>query len=364
MTDMIRNQYIPDYIALPGETLLETLEDREMSQAELAERTGRPVKTINEIIKGKAPITPDTALQLERVLGVPASFWNNLERNYQTDLARLRESENLAEQVPWLDQFPLTQMRKFGWISKMRDKVEQVRELLNFFGVASPKEWGSFWEMRVVSYRQTKAFTWDDAVLAAWLRQGEMDASEIHCVPYRKDKFKAALSEIRSLTMEPDPKVFVPKLQELCAACGVAVVLVPELPKTRISGATQWLSKNKALIQLSLRHKTNDHLWFTFFHEVGHILLHGKKDVFIDMASGDEGEKEDEANKFAGDFLIPKNEYREFADRYFEFSESHIRSFAREIDIAPGIVVGRLQHDCLISFSYCNDLKECYEWTA
>ena len=54
--------------------------------AELAESTGRPRKTINEIIAGKAEITAETALQLERVLGIPASFWNNLERNYQESL--------------------------------------------------------------------------------------------------------------------------------------------------------------------------------------------------------------------------------------------------------------------------------------
>lgn len=89
------NHFVPDYAIPPGETLLDTIEALGMSQAELSERTGRPKKTINEIINGKAPITPDTALQLERVLGVSAAFWNNLGKNYRETLARLAEQERL-----------------------------------------------------------------------------------------------------------------------------------------------------------------------------------------------------------------------------------------------------------------------------
>ena len=93
-------KFEPDYTVPPGETLLETIECLGMSQAELARRTGRPVKTINEIIKGKTAITPDTALQLERVLSVPASFWNNLERNYRESLAQFFAVESLNMKNP------------------------------------------------------------------------------------------------------------------------------------------------------------------------------------------------------------------------------------------------------------------------
>jgi addiction module HigA family antidote len=98
MSSSLANQFIPDYAIPPGETLLDTIKALGMPQAELAERTGSPKKTINKIIKGKAPITPDTALQLERVLGVSAAaFWNNLEKNYRETLARLAEQERLQE---------------------------------------------------------------------------------------------------------------------------------------------------------------------------------------------------------------------------------------------------------------------------
>jgi HTH-type transcriptional regulator/antitoxin HigA len=87
-----QNEFIPDYAVRPGLTLLETIDALGMSQAELAERTGRQKKTINEITKGKATITPETALQFERVLCVPTSFWNNLERNCQAAMIRRKRA--------------------------------------------------------------------------------------------------------------------------------------------------------------------------------------------------------------------------------------------------------------------------------
>ena len=141
MSRTATNEFEPDFVSLPGETLQEVLDERKISQANLAERTGRPKKTINEIVQGKAAITPETALQLERVLGIPAGFWNNLERNYRENLARIEERDRLLSHVDWLDRVPCGPMIKKGWIKKCSDKVEQLREVLNFFGVASPVHW-------------------------------------------------------------------------------------------------------------------------------------------------------------------------------------------------------------------------------
>jgi Zn-dependent peptidase ImmA (M78 family) len=122
------------------------------------------------------------------------------------------------------------------------------------------------------------------------------------------------------------------------------------------------LNPNKALIQLSLRYKTNDHLWFTFFHEAGHIVKHGKRDVFIE-SDQDKGAKESEADLFSADFLIPRNEYNTFVQTGI-FGEARIRAFSESIGIAPGIVVGRLQHDQKLPPNALNSLKQRYEWTT
>jgi HTH-type transcriptional regulator / antitoxin HigA len=138
------------------------------------------------------------------------------------------------------------------------------------------------------------------------------------------------------------PEAFVPKLEDLCASAGVAVVFVPELPKIGIWGATRWLG-DKAVIQLSLRYKSNDHLWFTFFHEAGHILKHGRKEIFIE-GKGLNGEKEEEANAYARDKLIPPAQMRRLI-KSGRPTLATVERFADEIGIAPGIVVGRLQHE-------------------
>jgi HTH-type transcriptional regulator / antitoxin HigA len=364
MESKIQNRYNPDQVSSPGDTLLEVLEERGMTQTELAERTGRPNKTINEIIKGKAAITSETALQLERVFGIPASFWNNRERRYREFLAREEEQERLEKQVSWLKQIPVKAMIKFGWISPHQNKVEQLREVLNFFAVVSPEQWENIWCNSQVLFRKSQAHQSDFSDLAAWLRRGEIEASEITCTPYNANKFKETLQKIRNLTLEP-PEIFQPQVVQLCAEAGVAVVFVPQLPKTRTSGATHWLNPDKALIQLSLRYKTDDHLWFTFFHEAGHILLHGKRDFFLEgteIISIEAQEKEQEANKFSADILIHPGDLKRFVASIPQISKENIIQFANEIGVAPGIVVGRLQHDGVLPRNYHNDLKQKWEW--
>jgi addiction module HigA family antidote len=354
------NEFRPDYALHPGVTLSETLAALGMSQAQLAERTGRPKKTINEIIKGKASITPETAIQLERVLGLSASFWNNLERQFQDRRARLDEAAELEKHVQWLRLFPLRAMARLGWIQLKESPIEQLREALGFFGVASPHQWDEVWSSMPVAFRKSVAFEADSGAVAAWLRKGELDAQRIECSAFSPDSFRLALREIRRLTTKP-PDVFCPITERLAAEAGVAVVFVPELPKIRASGATRWLSSSKALIQLSLRYKTDDHLWFTFFHEAGHILLHGKTAVFLE-GNGESDEKEKEANRFAATWLIPPSSFNAFM-RNGAKSKAAISRFAHELGISPGIVVGQLQHAGYLPPSHCNDLKQHLRWS-
>jgi addiction module HigA family antidote len=283
MSNAPRNEYLPELVSPPGETLQELLDGRHMTQAQLAERTGRPRKTINEIVKGKAPITPETALQLERVLGVPAGFWIARESHYQECLSRDHEGKALACYTGWLREIPVAEMAKLGWIERHKDDVQQMREVLSFFGVASPRQWEQVVLKPQVSFRHAKTFESSPTHLAAWLRRGEIEAQDIVCSTFDRSSFESALVEARGLTIESDLKTLKERLQEICARSGVAVVFVRQLPRSRVSGATRWLSPTKAIIQLSLRYRTDDHLWFTFFHEAGHILLHGKRDVFIEV---------------------------------------------------------------------------------
>lgn len=358
-----RNEYEPDSVSPPGETLLETLEFIGMTQKELADRTGRAQKTINRIIKGEDPITPETAIQLERVLRIPAGFWNNRERLYRQSLARQDERRRLQEEISWLKEIPIKSMVKIGWIEHHDDKVQQAREALNFFGVASVEQWRRFWLNGTgrlqLSFRKSKVFKTHQGAVAAWLQKGILEAQAIRCAPYDPAGFRETLTDIRALILKL-PGAFQRELADICAAVGVAVVFVPGLPKVPVSAVTHWLTPIKALVQLSLRFKTNDHFWFSFFHEAGHLILHGKRDVFLEE-EGIRDEKESEADRLAADTLIPPAEMKRFI-RAGQLSKRAIRDFASEVGIAPGIVVGRLQHDGILPPSHCNDLKQHLVW--
>ena len=103
-------------------------------------------------------------------------------------------------------------------------------------------------------------------------------------------------------------------------------------------------------------------LWFSFFHEAAHILLHRKKVIFIeDDLQGDP--EEDDANRFAADILIPPFELAQWLAQG-RVTKTRIKAFAHNIDVAPGIVVGRLQHDQQLPFDWCNDLKRRLRWTG
>jgi len=367
-----RIKFNPNYAVHPGETLLETIDAMGISQMQLAERTGKTTKAINEIIKGKAAITPQTALQLERVLNIQASFWNSLQKRYDEKIAELIEATELAKQVEWLKKLPIKSMIKNNWLQKKNDDVSQLKEVLNFFGMASVYSWEDLWGKALVdpqfAFRKSESLDIDPFSVSAWLRKGEIASQKVQCSPFKATLFKQKLKEIKSFTLE-SPDIFISKLKDLCSEAGVAVVFVNELPNCHINGAARWLTPEKAMIQLSLRYKTDDHLWFTFFHEAAHILLHGKKELYIDYMdnkgaglSGLLTQQEKQANDFASEHLLPFSIYNNFI-KFRNFSKDNIEKFAKENGISPGIVVGRLQFDGLIPYKTpLNGLKRKYSW--
>ena len=349
MANELIDEYNPESVSHPGTTLEDVLEERGMSQAELCERTGRPKKTINEILKGKASITPETALQFERVLGIPASFWNNRQRQYDESLARGKEAENLQAFVPWLESFPcIADMVKKNWLPQGKSPVLILDALLAFFGINSPDEWEGVWGKPKLqaALRDSASIKTDQFALAAYLRKAELIASSMECGSYDKLNFRTALDAIRALTIE-EPGVWKTKVVALCAEAGGAVVFLPLIKGVHVNGATRWLSPNRALLVLSLRGKKEDIFWFSFFHEAAHILLHGKKLVFIE-SDGPKTAAEAEADSFAQDFLVQEADWRAFTKKGKVPDKEEILPFAKHHGISPAIVIGRLQHEGLL----------------
>ena len=342
----------------PGDTIQETLEEINMSQTELAERMGRPKEKVNDIIKGREPISTATAFQLEKVLGIPASFWMNREKEYRRQLYEIEQQEQLAQWEDWLKAFPVAALKKLGWLPDVREKPLLVMALTTFFGVASPSEWRRIYldQEVAVSFRISLANTQNPHAISAWLRIGERQAKDLAVSKYDKTAFKVYLNDIKELAFQ-HPDNFAQQLQSLCAQCGVALVFTPNLPKAPISGAVRWF-QNRPLIQLSGRYKTDDHFWFTFFHEAGHVLEHGKKDIFLEEVEGSpiDRQKEKEANAFAERWLIEDRTFRKIVDQVL-FSEQKIVDLSEQYRIPTGIIVGRLQHQGLVPRKAYNSLK-------
>lgn len=361
MSKVMKTAYKPDYVSPPGETVLDTLEMLGLSQAELAERTGRPKKTINEIVQGKAAITPETAMQFELVLGVPATFWLARESQYRAFLARQEEDVRIDKDIAFLDNLPLKEMAQYKWIEKSSDKRSMAKAALSFFGVVSSDKVPLVEE---TAFRRSEAFATNPWALAAWLRKGEIDAQKVIVQEYNKEKFVEVLGRIRKLTSE-EPSVFVPSMVQLAAEAGVVVLFVRELPKTSVSGATRWLSHNKPLIQLTLRHKADDMFWFSFFHEAGHVYHeHAKREVLLEEKFRNSlDHREEAANRFAMEFLIPSNELAKFLQDD-KITKDSINGFAKRLGIAPGIVVGRLQFEEKLDWNQFRDLKRSFSWES
>lgn len=346
----------PDYAVAPGETLAETLESLGMSQAELALRTGLTDVSINRIIKGTQPITAETANKLELVTGVPAGMWNNLEAQFREQLAKIEERERFQKDRDWLKTIPIRELIKRKAIPDTKEEGILVRQTLAFYGASSVLTYNELIQRQGVAARRSQKFQSDPAALAAWLRFGEIEAAKLPCEPYSKSKFVKAIAEIRKLTTT-EPVVFVPKMIALCAKAGVAVVMVPEMPKAPWYGASKWLTVDKSMIVLNLRGKREDQFWFSFFHEASHILHDNKKELFTNDGSSDDP-CELRANDYATNLLIPKS----YSSRIETLrSKDDVVTLAGELGIAVGIVVGQFQRRTQ-KWSWFNKLVRKFEW--
>ncbi|GAA5146413.1 ImmA/IrrE family metallo-endopeptidase [Prosthecobacter algae] len=351
----------PDYASPPGETLAETLDAMGLTQSELARRMGRPIKTINEIIQAKAALTADTALELERVLGVPAHFWMNLETQYRELLARQRAADRLEVDEEWLASLPVMAMQKLGWLSRTKDKKQIMVELLNFFGCANVKGWKEVWSGPVAAFRKSPKLQSDPEAVAAWLRKAELEARKQPCAPYDEAAFLKALQKLRGATTLP-VRQWVSTIQQACNECGVAYVLLPELQGTHVSGAARQLTDSTALIVQTGRYKDDGHFWFTFFHEAKHVLQGKLKREWLVEYEGREDALEVDANQFAREFLIPTERIAAVrASHGGKLPVAAGKALAKQLGISEGIVAGRLQFDRIWMRFVGNELKRRYD---
>jgi HTH-type transcriptional regulator/antitoxin HigA len=349
MSRIETHPFQPDYVSPPGDTLRKRLAEMNLSQAELAVRAGLSTKHVNQIVQGLAPITAETAIVLERITGLSARFWNQREADYREGLLRTKSRTLTKDDEAWLDSLSIKELQKRQRIPNEKDRGRLFDAVLSFFGVADREAYERIWRGPVASFRRSQAFESHPGAVVSWLRIAQIESQSAKARPFIASVFRHVLSKIRSLTANGDPN----RIVDLCAGAGVVVVFVPEIKGCRISGAAWWAAPSRAVIGLSDRYKQDDYFWFTFFHEAAHLLLHSKKETFVDDGT-DSDLVEAEANRFAADFLIPPDSARLL--RTF-MTDADVNAFAHAIGIAPGIVVGRMQHDKIWDYSRGYSLK-------
>ncbi|CAN5301228.1 ImmA/IrrE family metallo-endopeptidase [soil metagenome] len=355
---MQTSEFLPKWTSPPGDTIVDVMSARHLSRGDLAVLIDEPLGVVDGLLDGRQPITIGLARRLQEVIGGSAAFWMMRDRQYRDDVARLRDAG-----LPWLHELPLLDMERFGWIHSDPPDGFEVESLLRYFAVPSVQVWRSRYAEVLVdaAFRTSPSFESTPGAMAAWLRQGERIAASMACKPWDADALRRTMPEFRALTRIRDPQLFVPKLQAVAARFGVAVVVLQAPSGCRASGAVRWLSDDKALVLLSARHLTDDHFWFTFFHECGHLLLHRETRLFLDEDGNAENVMEEDANEFAVETLIRPGDREAFARaRHETFA---VLRLATDIGVAPGIVVAQLQRIGLLPKSHLNRLKRRYAWS-
>ncbi|RIZ37170.1 ImmA/IrrE family metallo-endopeptidase [Pseudomonas putida] len=360
---MNNSMFQPTWISPPGETILDIISDLDISPECLARDIGYDLVAVNALLDGNYIINESLAHKLAGAIGPDADFWITREQQYREDISRIIRKTSKTEDS-WLEELPIKSMQDFGWISDSESKSKKVIDCLDYFGIPDISAWKDVSSefTKNVRFKTSKSFDKKVGATAAWVRFGELRALKISCEPWDENKLLNSLNEILALTHISEPSSFIPKLQDILKACGVALVISRAPDGCPASGLAKFVSSDKALIMLSFRYLSDDHFWFSLFHEIGHLVLHGKTSTFVDGEEFECTKEEEEANEFAALKLIPM-EFR----RNMRAHASNYRSiikFAKSIGVAPGIVVGQMQYEGILKVSYMNKLKVRYSWSS
>lgn len=309
------------FVVSPGDILEEKLEEMGMDVNEFARRIGYTPKTVNELLKGKCRVTTEVALNLEYVTEIPASNWLNMQRYYEEDLMRKKMRESLNSKPLWRKDFPLPELASRNWINDLDNKEDNVSPILRFFKVSSPKAWMDYYlsaDLKV-AFRISLAEAQDPYAASVWLRRGEILAEAIPMEKQNDKKIRSALKKALPQFIELAKKYGnqsaqgapgeidegMQKLHEFGLTLGVKILYVQNFKSAPIHGMARWY-RDIPIIQIHDRFEDRRAFWYTFFHELSHIILHGKKDIFIkNVYHGNKNpQKEEEADLFAKKCMV------------------------------------------------------------
>lgn len=342
----IPREFEPDWAIAPGVMIKETLQDLRFTQADVAARASISAKHLNQVIRAHVPLSPEVAVALERVLGVPADHWLALEATWQAHKARESSAASFAGLATWLRRFPTDVLRERRLIHTEDSVAAQADALLRFFQVADTTAFEKVWLAPQANYKRSQKFAIDPYGTALWLRLAEVAAEDSRedCPAFDASRLSSTLPLLLPLTREPVQAGFK-GAQALLKKSGVLLVFVPEIADTRITGASRWLASNHPMIALSGRYKFLDVFWFALLHELGHVLLHPRRATYIDVDGGsahdDDDQQETAANEFASELILDETLRGELETLA---SDDQLRSLAMRAGVSPGMIAGQYGH--------------------
>ncbi len=347
----------PNWASPPGETIRAVLYAKGISIDVFRLAIGLNENQTTELLAGVRPVTPVIAKSLSKAVGSTAHFWLERQKQYRISLDELAAAE--PELIEWSAAFPLKKMIDSGWLPKPHVKGDAAFELLDYFDIGSVDEWRKKYLARLnfTNFRTSEAFQNDILTTLAWIRRGELLAENIECEKWDRSGFLARLHELKPLSKVENPKDFLPVLQRECAKYGVAVVVARCIPGCAASGATIMLTKDKALLLLSARFLSDDQFWFSFFHEAGHLVLHGNE-PHVEYEGASTPQQESEANQFAEQIILEP--VGKPTLNTIKISPLSIARLARQCGVSNGLIVGQLQNRGRISPKLFNRFKTRY----
>jgi plasmid maintenance system antidote protein VapI len=351
----------PDWVSPPGQTILSVLEERELTIEQFARQIGHSASSAQKILDGSYPIDFELARRLSTIIGASESFWMAREYDYRASLAE-PENVKVASLDDLLSRLPMSDMQKFGWIATTKNRQEQVEGCLDFFGVSSLAQWQGRYEnaFQSAAYRRSLAYASYEVATTAWLRKGEIETQHDQVSNWSPHVLENQISYFRRLTWYKSPALFLARLKESLGQAGVKFAVVRTPKGCSASGAVRVLANGTPHIQLSFRYLSDDQFWFSLFHEIAHLLLHYEKMPILEDSAQAEEQYEREANEYAAQIIVPASYREELLS--LGSSRLPIINFAKRVGVAPGLIVGQLQHEGLIGFNQMQWLKRRFTW--
>lgn len=355
-------QFNPNWSSHPGETLERILRDKNLSRKTFYSAMGGSASQYRGLFDGSQRITENTARKLSELVGGSKDFWLSRDAFYQDTKNKVLQQK--AEASSWLQKLPITFMKKNGWIENTKKKDKILNDCLSFFGTSSIEEWHNKYDDYLwrAAFKTSHSFDYKPEAIVTWLRKAEIEALSSYSRKLDKSALLNNLQSIKLLSRNSEPLIFIPKLKNILSESGVSLAIAPTPPKCPARGATFFTKNQTAIVLLSFKYLSDDQFWFTLFHELGHLILHSDKAMFLEGVESKESKAEEEADHFALDILIPR-EKQQTIQRLQSKDWRKVVRLSKELGVSPGIIVGQLQRMGNIRYNQLNKLKRRYNWS-